>query len=175
MVGGEGADLDHPSRSHGAEGDADVRHRPEIGPELLWPGASVVPDERAAGGCSGRFRSGRRADHEDERPEAVGQYEAGRGQCLDEEGARVDTACAASVRQMTDGDPEGQREETGDAEPDPHLVRRKMDRLGEIEDSRGQVETAADGVDEVRGREDALWSWGRQQAGHDRLQVTAGR
>ena len=60
------------------------------------------------------------------------------------------------VGQMADRDAQGQRQKTGDAEPEPHLACRQVNRLGEIQHSGGEVEAASDGRDEVRGREDAL-------------------
>lgn len=167
VIGGQGAHLNHPSRGQRPDGDADVGHRPQIGPELLGPVPAVVPDEWGAGGRSGRLGPGRRADDEDERPEAVRPDEAGRGQRLDHERGRVDTARSVAVRQVTDRHTEGEGDQTRDAEPDPHSVRRKVDGLSEVQDPGGQIETAADGVDEVRGREDPLRSGIRHQVRHD--------
>ncbi|WP_225860444.1 hypothetical protein [Streptomyces triticiradicis] len=83
--------------------------------------------------------------------------------------ARIDAACSVPVRQMADRDPQRQRDEPGQSETESHLVRRKVDRLGEVQHSGGQIEAGADGVDELRGREDALRPGIRNQArhGHD--------
>src|SRR5437016_4614275 len=41
LVGGERAHLNDPACQHGTEGDADVGHRTQVGPELLRPVPSV--------------------------------------------------------------------------------------------------------------------------------------
>jgi hypothetical protein len=45
---------------------------------------------------------------------------------------------------MANGDPQGQREKSGDPESQADLSGRQVGRLGEVEDTCGQIEAAAD-------------------------------
>lgn len=59
---------------------------------------------------------------------------------------------------MPDGDAGAERDDPGDAEAEPHLSRREVDRLGEVEHSGGLEDATADRVGERRDRERTLWS-----------------
>ena len=133
-----------PAGEKRADRDADVGQRAQVGAELLRAVAAVAADDRRACGLARGVGAGRRAHRDDERPEGVCQQEPGRGQPTDDEGGRVDPACAAAVRQMPDPDRGGEHDDPGEPEPQPHLAGRQVGRLGEVQHARGEVDATAD-------------------------------